>query len=121
MVTTPLPTGVSDPSVIGEEEIAAVTEVLRGQSIFRYEHGDVAQFEQEAAKYLGVGYALMVNSGTSALVCPCATGRGSRGRDDIQRRFPGQAYLQLLGWHPGEAVAPPHGLSMERPQLQRER
>ena len=36
VVSEPLPTGVSGPSVIGDEEIEAVTEVLRSQELFRY-------------------------------------------------------------------------------------
>ena len=69
VVSEPLPTGVSGPSVIGDEEIAAVTEVLRSQELFRYpkEQSEAARFEEEVAEYLGVEYALMVNSGTSAL------------------------------------------------------
>ena len=69
VVSEPLPTGVSGPSVIGDEEIAAVTEVLRSQELFRYPkaQSEAAKFEEEVAEYLGVEYALMVNSGTSAL------------------------------------------------------
>ena len=90
VISTPLPTGVSGPSVIDEEEIAAVTELLRSQNIFRYEHGDVAQFEREAANYLGVEYALMVNSGTSALVC-ALTGVGAGPGDEVI--VPGYTYI----------------------------
>ena len=39
VVSEPLPTGVSGPSVIGDEEIEAVTEVLRSQELFRYPQG----------------------------------------------------------------------------------
>ena len=66
----PLPTGVSGPSVIDEEEIEAVTDVLRRRQLFRYPKAksEAAKFEAEAAELLGVEYALMVNSGTSALI-----------------------------------------------------
>lgn len=68
--TTPMPTGNSGPSVIDDEEIDAVTSVLREGRLFRYQKGrsEAAKFEIEAAKVLGVKYALMVNSGTSALI-----------------------------------------------------
>ena len=80
VIKAPLPSGVSGPSVIGEEEVAAVTELLRSQQLFRYRDstartdtargdGEASTFEKEAAEFLGVKYALMVNSGTSALVC----------------------------------------------------
>ena len=80
----PLPDGVSGPSVIGDEEIAAVTEVLRSQELFRYpkEQSEAAKFEEEVAEYLGVEYALMVNSGTSALITALTgvgAGTGRRG------------------------------------------
>ena len=66
----PLPTGVSGPSVIGDEEIATVTELLAAQKLFRYrEQGECNQFEQEVADFLGVEHTLVVNSGTSALIC----------------------------------------------------
>ena len=36
VAASPLPTGVSGPSVIDEEEIEAVAEVLRRGQLFRY-------------------------------------------------------------------------------------
>jgi len=61
------------PAEIGEEEIEAVTNVLRTQQLFRYS-GDqtkspVAQFEKLFAEKSGVASVLAVNSGTSALIC----------------------------------------------------
>ena len=68
-VSTPLPEGVSGPSVFGDEEAAAVDRILRAGNQFRYlGKNDVVEFEQEAARRMGVEYALMVNSGTSALI-----------------------------------------------------
>ena len=50
---------------IGEEEIAAVREVLLSG---RYVSGaNVAAFEEQFAQYIGVEHAVMVNSGTAAL------------------------------------------------------
>ena len=65
----PLPAGVSGPSVMGEEEIEAVAEVIRSGRLFVYPRGEsvTAEFEAAACTYLGVKHALMVNSGTSAL------------------------------------------------------
>ncbi len=66
----PISPGVSGPSVVGEEEINAVTNLLKSQQLFRHrESSETNQMEKEAAKVLGVKYALMVNSGTSALIC----------------------------------------------------
>ena len=69
-VSTPIPTGVSGPSTIGAEEVAAVTAVLEEQNLFRYRPGSQCNlFEDEVAEFLGVKHALIVNSGTSALIC----------------------------------------------------
>ena len=101
VIDAPLPSGVSGPSVIGEEEVAAVTELLRSQQLFRYRDstsrtdtargdGEASAFEREAAEFLGVEYALMVNSGTSALVC-ALTGVGLGPGDEAI--VPGYTYI----------------------------
>ncbi len=91
VITTPLPRGVSGPSVVGDEEIEAVTRLLRSQQLFRYREGSEAvSFEQEAAEFLGVRYALMVNSGTSALIC-ALTGIGVGPGDEVI--VPGYTYI----------------------------
>jgi dTDP-4-amino-4,6-dideoxygalactose transaminase len=52
--------------IAGQEEIDAVTEVLRGQ---QWSAGSVtAQFEAAFAEYAGQPHAVMANSGTSALL-----------------------------------------------------
>ena len=63
--------------VAGDEEIAAVTGVLRGQG---WACGEVtAEFEAAAAAVQGRAHALFVNSGSSALLLALATlPRGSR-------------------------------------------
>ena len=59
---------------IGEEEVDAVTRVLRSKNVFRY-YGvgdgpqEVATFEREFATHLGAKHALAVNAGSSALIC----------------------------------------------------
>ena len=62
--------------LIGSEELAQVTEVLKSKSLFRY--GDqndpnfthkVYTFEQELAQRCQVKYALAVTSGNAALIC----------------------------------------------------
>ncbi len=91
VIQSPIPSGVSGPSVVGDEEIEAVTQVLRSQRLFRYrEDSQAAQFEQEAARFLGVEYALMVNSGTSALIC-ALTGIGAGPGDEVI--VPGYTYI----------------------------
>ncbi len=70
VVDDPIPTGVSGPSTIGAEEVAAVSAVLEKQTLFRYRPNSQSnQFEDEVANFLGVKHALIVNSGTSALIC----------------------------------------------------
>src|SRR5947207_14959509 len=65
--------------LIGEEEIQEALEVLRSGYLFRYGislgaevdprfKGKVYQVEREIAAYCGVGHAVAVNSGTSALL-----------------------------------------------------
>ena len=92
VVTDPLPAGVSGPSIIGDEEIEAVTETLRNQQLFRYPKAtsEAAKFEAEAAECLGVKYALMVNSGTSALIS-ALTGIGVGPGDEVI--VPGYTYI----------------------------
>jgi len=70
VISDPIPFGVSGPSVVDEEEVEAVSEVLRSQELFRYDaQSQCHQFEKEASELLGVGYTLIVTSGTAALVC----------------------------------------------------
>lgn len=67
---------------IGEEEIQAVAKVIRSQQLFRYrgvEGGECSQFERDLCERFGCKYALVVNSGTSALICSlvaCGIGPG---------------------------------------------
>ena len=57
-------------SLMDDREVVAVAEVLRSGRLFRFMEGShVRAFEQEAAQWIGVEHALMVNSGTSALIC----------------------------------------------------
>jgi 8-amino-3,8-dideoxy-alpha-D-manno-octulosonate transaminase len=62
--------------LVGDEEIDAVTAVLRDRSLFRYHSsrtpGRVAEFESAAGKAFGAGYALATSSGTAALRCALA-------------------------------------------------
>ena len=91
VVTDPIPSGVSGPSVVGDEEIEAVTDVLRSQMLFRYHEGSQsALLEKEAAEFLDVQYTLMVNSGTSALIC-ALTGVGVGPGDEVI--VPGYTYI----------------------------
>ena len=59
---------------LGEEEVEAVTRVIRSKNVFRY-YGvgdgpqEVATFEREFATHLGATHALAVNAGSSALIC----------------------------------------------------
>ena len=107
VVSEPLPAGVSGPSVVDEEEISAITDLLRSQGLFRYRHGgQTAQFEAEAAEFLGVEHALMVNSGTSALICALTAVGVGPGIDkrDVGDRAVGNKCLGTVE-HVGIAVA----------------
>ena len=75
VVTGGIPKGMHGPSVIDEQEINAVTKVLKSQNLFRFsDNSEVLKFEQEAAELLGVKHSLMVNSGTSAIICALTGG-----------------------------------------------
>lgn len=65
---------VSEP-VVGEEEVEAVTEVLRSG---RYVQGPkVKEFEMKFSEYIGTRYAVATNSGTAALhIVQAAAGIG---------------------------------------------
>jgi dTDP-4-amino-4,6-dideoxygalactose transaminase len=57
---------------IGEEEIEAVAKVIRSRQLSRYrggEQGECTQLEKDLCARFGCEYALVVNSGTSALEC----------------------------------------------------
>lgn len=74
--TKPFPPAYLGCSLYGEEEIALVTEVIRHQAPFRHYGLKKPHFaedlEAEAREYLGVRFALALNSGTSALHCAIA-------------------------------------------------
>jgi 8-amino-3,8-dideoxy-alpha-D-manno-octulosonate transaminase len=73
--TTPLPMG-KGITLFGDEEIAAVQEVLESRSLFRYYGPNllrkVEAFEQGARELLGTGFAVATSSGTAALRCALA-------------------------------------------------
>ncbi|MFB0547170.1 MAG: DegT/DnrJ/EryC1/StrS family aminotransferase [Anaerolineae bacterium] len=74
--TAPLPEHWPGALLYDEEEVEAITRVIRAKSPFR-DYGldclhEADKFEEEAAKFFGVKYALGVNSGTSALQCAMA-------------------------------------------------
>ena len=63
---------------IGEAEVRAAARVIRSGRLFRYGDGsargesECAKLERELAKKMGVEYALVVTSGTAALICAMA-------------------------------------------------
>jgi len=71
----------------GEEEVEAAARVIRSRNPFRY-YGvgegphEVLDFEQEFAAHLGAKHALMVNAGSSALICGLI-GAGIRPGDEV--------------------------------------
>jgi 8-amino-3,8-dideoxy-alpha-D-manno-octulosonate transaminase len=104
VITEPIPGGVHGPSVIDDREINAVTQVLRSGKLFRFvENSQVAAFEKEAAALLGVNHALMVNSGTSALIC-ALTGLGIGPGDEVI--VPGYTYIATAAAVVGVGAVP---------------
>ena len=74
--TEPFPHRSWGAAVVGEEELALVTEVVRSRSLFRA-YGEtpphmVDDLETEARAYFGARHALAVTSGTAALHCALA-------------------------------------------------
>lgn len=55
----------------GDEELAAVARVIEGGTLFRYAPGacEAVSFERELATRFRLGHALLVSSGTAALIC----------------------------------------------------
>ena len=83
VITEGIPSGMHGPSVIDQREIDAVAGVLKSGKLFRFcENSHVAAFQDEAAALLGAKYALMVNAGTSAIVCGL-TGVGAGPGDEV--------------------------------------
>jgi len=76
-VQTPIPTGAMGWSAIGEEEIAAVTALLKEpQNLFRVREGGLSEcnkLEKAICEKTGMAHSLFVSSGTGALSC-CLTG-----------------------------------------------
>jgi 8-amino-3,8-dideoxy-alpha-D-manno-octulosonate transaminase len=73
---------------IDDEEVLAVTRVLRSKNVFRY-YGvgdgphEVETFEIEFAAHLGSSHALCMNAGSSALICGLIGSGVSRGDEVI--------------------------------------
>ena len=85
------PGGGAGVSMIDEREVAAAASVLRSGKLFRFHpESEVRAFENEAAEWIGCQHALMVNSGTSALICALA-GAGIGPGDEVI--VPGYTYI----------------------------
>ncbi|HOZ47868.1 MAG TPA: DegT/DnrJ/EryC1/StrS family aminotransferase [Candidatus Hydrogenedentes bacterium] len=67
----PFPSTNLGPSAIGDEEIQAVTDVLRSRNVFRFtnrEQSRCAELERLFSRMTGCPYALAVGGGTGALI-----------------------------------------------------
>ena len=92
--TTPLPSGFYGPREIGEEEAAAIQDVLRRQVMFRFslppEESYASRLEAEYRRLTGRAHALAVNGGTSALIAGLV-GLGVSTGDEVI--VPGYTYI----------------------------
>jgi 8-amino-3,8-dideoxy-alpha-D-manno-octulosonate transaminase len=73
------------PAAIGEEEVAAVSEVLRSQKLFRFldpKNSRCAKLEAQFREMTGCQYALAVGGGTASLIC-ALTGLGIGDGDEV--------------------------------------
>lgn len=104
VITEGIPSGMHGPSVIDQREIDAAAEVLKSGKLFRFCEGShVAAFQEEAAELVGVKHALMVNSGTSALICGL-TGVGVGPGDEVI--VPGYTYISTTASVVGVGAVP---------------
>ncbi|MDX9972078.1 MAG: DegT/DnrJ/EryC1/StrS family aminotransferase [FCB group bacterium] len=93
VVREPLPEIYGGAAEIGEEEIAAVTEVLRTRPLFRFldiETSRCAELERLFAGMTGCNHALAVGGGTAALISALA-GIGVGDGDEVI--VPGYTYI----------------------------
>jgi len=94
IVKTPIGKNGLGWTLIGDEEIEAVTKLLRDpEKLFRYRGAEPTQssmLEAELQEALGVKHALFVNSGTSALTC-CLVAWGIGPGDEVI--VPGYTYI----------------------------
>jgi 8-amino-3,8-dideoxy-alpha-D-manno-octulosonate transaminase len=94
-VTEPAPQNfLHGTNEIGDEEIRAVTKVLKSQVLFRYaakpSKSTVAEFEALFAAKIGSKYVLGVNSGTSALIAGLIALKVSQGDEVL---IPAYTYI----------------------------
>ncbi|MCL2421690.1 MAG: aminotransferase class V-fold PLP-dependent enzyme [Defluviitaleaceae bacterium] len=87
IVTTPIPDGAMGWSAIGEEEVTAVTALLRApQNLFRVrddgQPSECELLEKAIREKTGAAHALFLASGTGALSC-CLTGFGIGPGDEV--------------------------------------
>src|SRR5579862_1686641 len=71
-----------DYPIIEEEEIAAVTEVLKSKRLCSLVGTKVAKFEREFADYIGTRHAFATDTGTAGLQCAVASA-GVRPGDEV--------------------------------------
>jgi len=62
---SPQPIGMEHGGVMEEDDIAAAVAVLRCGRLWQYSGDEIANFEREAADYVGARHALAVNTGTT--------------------------------------------------------
>ena len=70
-ISLPLPAGGHGVAMMDQEECDAAMRVIKKQQLFRFlpDAEECKLFEQEAAEWMGVRYALFLTTGTAGLVC----------------------------------------------------
>lgn len=121
----PIPESPHGPAEIGQEEIDAVTAVLKRKQVFRFlsdlEHSEVYQLEERFKSFTGCDHALAVSGGTCALISGLA-GIGISVGDEVI--VPGYTYVAsaaailILGGIPVIAEVD-ESLTMDLDDLQR--
>jgi len=91
---SPFPQRLPGASLIGEEELAQIRDVVINKSPFRHygigPTGKVDEFETESARYLGAAFTLALSSGSAALMCALAAIGAGEGDEII---------IPAFGWY----------------------
>ena len=93
--------------VVGQDEIDAVTKVIKSQSLFRYGIGDECErFESRYAKYLGCSHFMLAASGSNTMATRALIDRSPSGTVPPSPRRRERARWLLVAGGSGAKVSP---------------